>query len=389
MNTLPGNRLTLGLPGTAGAKMVDSGSSNRWDSVELLWDSRRGYRWFPQHPCGRIHDRELRALFGSEYPPPNLVALHDAGPGEGVPVLLVPGATRTAHYFLDPCEDGRSGLPQYLKAAGKRVFALSFSHSQDDNFQQAAQIGNAIARIRELTGSARVDVVAHSKGGIPARICASRLKPEWSGVYDGGMRRLLLVGVPNGGVDYFFRFPQVNRFLLKDEDSPLLNWPTTWERMLGPQGWVDLGQRSYGAPFWPGQRQLLARWDREYPLPEEGPDWETTYFGGEGEVSGSPGIDHYLKQGENMIDLLRHTPVDASVEVFLLAGDSPTMPNFINDLSGPGDGIIYLESALEIPRGTTVSARQTLPLHHKELICAPEALRWIGECLGLKDRATG
>lgn len=362
-------------------KVIDRAPSRRWSQIELLWDSRPGYSWHPRHPSGNIQDPELSRLFVSQAPPPNLIALHDAGrplrPLDAPPILLVPGATETGHYFLEPCADGRPGLPQFLKAAGRRVFAVTFSHPQDDNFQQAEQLANALDRVKDLTGSPKVDMVAHSKGGIAARILASGLRQPWMRPYEELLRRLVLVGVPNGGVDFFFRYPQFNRTLLS-ELGEILNWPSPWHQVRNEEGeWESIEERSYGSDYWPGQRQLLGRWDHRFPLPKTGPDWESTYHGGEGEESQSHGLDHYIELGDNLIERLRQTPPCSTLEVALVAGTSPTMPAFLNDTSGPSDGIVFVESALDLPAGALSVMRKKLPLHHRDLVCAEPALEFI------------
>ena len=74
--------------------------------------------------------------------------------------------------------------------------------------------------------------------------------------------------------------------------------------------------------------------------------------------------------GSLIPEFLKRPP---NVSVALIGGSSPTIPLFANDLTGPGDGIVYLKSALHCPDSTSVVALDAIPVHHKALIAEPEA----------------
>ncbi|MGE0493670.1 MAG: esterase/lipase family protein [Vulcanimicrobiota bacterium] len=359
-------------------ELVDRHQSNTWHWTESLKAKlvQAGER--PYHPRTRYADSELIEAFGSVEPGPEQLLLHYAGPpfpaALTAPVLLVPGATKPGYFYWDPQENGtRHGLAQRLRHRGCHVYALTFSHSQDDNFIWADQIGAAIDRICALHGVDQVDCVTHSKSGVAARILACDLHRP----YRGQLRRLLLVGVPNGGVDYFFRHPEFNLNLMRDDDNPLLNWPMSWDEVKLANSWSDWRHQAYDSGFWPGQSQLLARWDRRHPLPDEGVDVQSTYHGGEGEQSRSRGIDFFIEYGGRLIDRLAEQPTHSDIEVGVLAGASPSMPLIKNDRTGPGDGIVTIESAAALPAGSRLTALAVLPLHHKALIADPLGQEWI------------
>ena len=382
-------------------RVLERHQSERWEFTERLHDDDDQFIQRDFHPRQTIRDPELVKQFGSKTPHSGDVLLHFAGkPPEGVekkpyPVLLVHGASKNGQFWTDPDEDGKTddSLPERLRKDGFEVFAVSFANSQDDNFIWSEQIANAADRVKELTGSDKLDLVAHSKGGIPSRMYASNVHDEENGTpYQDDIRRLLLVGAPNGGIDYSFRHPSANYILASSSSNPHLNAPVTWESMLSwgrMKDTEDISFSSDGKDYWPGQRQILGRWDEQYSLNPLEPDWYTTYHGGRGFVSDSEGIDHYIEQGGNLIERLQETPVDPGVEVALLAGDAANIPGIANETAGPSDGLLFVESALSMSEGTKVVARDVKHLHHKALISEPEGQNWIQETLSAASPEQG
>lgn len=253
--------------------------------------------------------------------------------------------------------------------------------------------------------------------------------------YRGDIRRMLLIGVPLDGIDTAFRWPGSN-FLGFDPD--LAAAPVSWSvhYPMGTAFWwssTDLGYQDFlpgeGDPF-PGQRQLLKRQD--HPLPGAMPwlggyslqtDWYTTYEGGFGLFTHSYGIDAVIEAGGNLVDRLADQGVDPSIEVILLAGENPLMPSgdpafeelwdglagasmwqmlldsisswvspitateaevdglsngklILGEISGPSDGILFVDSALATDnvtaRGAVVTATRLVDLSHTELLIASD-----------------
>jgi len=302
-------------------------------------------------------------------------------------VLLIHGANKTGSFFRDPKEDGSGGgLPERLRAQGFEVFAVTFADNQDDNNLQAEQIANLSRRIKERTGADSIDLVAHSKGGVAARIYCSdnSAKESWMTPYQNDVHRLLLVAAPNGGLDSSFRHASFNLPLLQETDNPLMNAPMSWSnyKVFGlPVSVEDSGFGAEGADYWPGQRQLLARWDSKYPIAYGEPDSYTTYYGGEGFVSSSKGIDYYINQGGNMIDRLDRAAIDPSIEVALLAGDKPDIPGILNENTGPSDGLLFVDSALHMPSTKHIIQTDILHYNHKALVAEAEGQEWIADVL--------
>lgn len=334
--------------------------------IEHLHDSlpELGQRNFL--PSQRHKTPEVVECFGSDSPSSGHFLLHYAGrplqPVPGPPVLLVPGAKVDATFYHP--------LAQALRLRGREVYSLTFSHNQDDNFVQAEQVAQALARIRRLSGSPQVDVVAHSKGCIVATVYATPgFRQPWMSPYAGDLRRLLLVGGPNGGLDYFHRHP--------NRDRGANNWPMVWRRWREEGVWQD-GSRWLlrGDGFWPGQAQMVARWDHRFPVNDC-----LSYLGGKGEEFESDGIEAAIASGGNFIQKLSQTPLQGDIEVGLLAGSVADVPGFVNEDAGPSDGIILVESATQPPCGARVVLRRVLACNHLKLILGAEAQQVIDEFL--------
>jgi triacylglycerol esterase/lipase EstA (alpha/beta hydrolase family) len=372
-------------------QVVSRSDSPRWAWTELLRDvdSHLPQRNF--HPRQAIRDEEIATAFGSDTPKSTDFLLHYAGdppPGvkkHPVPVVLVHGASKNGAFWWDPKEDGSEhGLPQYLRDRGYHVYFMSFAHSHDDNFVWAQQTANCIDRVKQLTGATQVDLLGHSKGGVPARMYASDFREDWMTKYRGDVRKLLLVAAPNGGIDYSFRHPVANIVLGQNSSDARLNAPMSWNSMwwgVGMRDTSELGFGKDGPDYFPGQRQLLARLDDRHPLPIVEQDWYTTYYGGRGFVSTSSGIDHWIEQSGHFMERLGQTPIDPQVEVSLLAGNNPNIPFILNEYTGESDGLLFLDSALQMPAGTKVAHEKVMPLHHKALVSEEKAYRWIEKVL--------
>lgn len=334
-------------------------------------------------PCTPHHLRQLQGdpeiieAFGSREPDSQTILLHYAGPPErprrGVPVLLVHGAGVSSIFWWKP-----KSLPQALRRVGFDVYFVTFPHNHDDNFIWTQQLDWALQRVRQLTDSTQVDVVAHSKGGIALALLLTELRQPWMRVSGEGIRKALFVASPLGGVDYSFRHPVLNWGLYAGGKNPRLNAPISWEEMLVMGRWVSSGALSFSAPHWPGQRQILARWDSDYAVPRFS---RATYEGHKGIVARGLGIDHYVNEGGRLIERLAAQPLTSEVEIGLLAGDRANVPFFLNERCGPSDGLVFVSSTLAVPPGTRVDHRVILPLNHLQLVRHPRAHRWIAEFL--------
>lgn len=103
-----------------------------------------------------------------------------------VPVLLVPG-------WADTAEDVAT-LDERLRAAGwpaERVVAITFAHPAGSNREHAKEIATAVDSLLARTGAERVDVVAHSMGGLAARAYLRE--------HPGKVRRIVFLATPHRG----------------------------------------------------------------------------------------------------------------------------------------------------------------------------------------------
>ncbi|MBL9101509.1 MAG: hypothetical protein JNL82_11160 [Myxococcales bacterium] len=293
-----------------------------------------------------------------------------------VPILLAHGANDQAdRAWANPGESGDfgcgqsscpdTGLMQDLVAAGYAVFAVSHAHSQGDNYFWAEQIGDALRIVRERTGAAQVDVIGWSKGVMSTRMYVSSLKQEWGTAYRGDVRKLILIGGPNLGFDYIFRYGNAHDSGIYADYGGKIHAPGPHDELLLFGQWQDRSEYAIfksakGDPF-RGQLQMLARWDDVYPLTGTAnngfgayavADSESTYYG-EGQAMGllgrGKGIDVAVDQG-SVIEAMVDAGVPDSVETYLLCGDlelddnSKLIPGIPNEIAGPSDGVVFIDS---------------------------------------------
>jgi hypothetical protein len=343
---------TLSLLGTT------NGVSHGWDSVEHWNDTDPSWPATHYLADGRQNQTgEAATLFGSAQPPGSQFLLYRA-PGwrtnAGKAVLLVMGANDDVdREYSDPAAGGSgtcgvvncpsTGLMQYLSDAGYRVFAVDFADTQGDNYEWAQTISDALARVKAETGQSTVDLVAWSKGAFAARMYAAGVAPSWGRGYQGDVAKLVLIGNPNGGLDYTFAHGTEGNPLIYPECGGSLNGPSPSQSYMCYGIIYPQPNLSIDSAYYTGQRQMLARWDGTYGIDESQDDWYTTYYGGTGYVSTSNGIQQAMNSG-SLVATIRSTPVPAGVPTYLLCGGSPTLIGFYNENRGPSDGVVFDES---------------------------------------------
>lgn len=369
-------------------RVVRTATPTDWARIECLESTLPGFPNERMRPNGRHRNADIVKAFGSATPPSKRVLLHympgwdrqDTRP----PVLLVHGTVVDATNCWLKTSSGRTGLATTVAASGRRVFAVTFANRHSDNHLWAQNLNDAIARIREVTGATQVDLVAHSKGAMGARVLASNVRYPWMSPFHGDIRHLVLVGAPLDGIDFTFRHSIIGYGLFPEKDETVFNAPIAWTRMLVNGFWADSSAVSiyanYGNYF-PGQAQMLRRWDKEYPLNPTEPDWYSTYHGGQGLLSQSEGIDQAIAESGNYMAMLQAHPLDPRVALAVAAGDHADIEGIHNEHTGPSDGVAFLKSASAvkplIAGGAKLLANQTLPVNHMGLIADPAAQRWI------------
>lgn len=350
-----------------------------WDKVE----SRRvfGFSAAAETFCreSQHHDLDIIAAFGTPTPDSDQYLLHFAPGWDSnrhlTPVLLVPGAGLDATSFSDLYAMEYTGLQQQLISLGYRVFVITFSHLHGDNYFQAEQLADAINRVKEVSGQKKIDIIAHSKGGMAARLYLSNMAAT---PYGDDVRRYVMLGTPNLGLDYPFRTPLFNYVIYTSSSSGVL----AWDKVMAFGSLVDVIDRSiYAGGAFPGQSQMLHRWDQEYELDMMQPDWWTTYYGGLGLISHSRGIDEALKNGGGLIDELNRHKLEDGIEFSVLAGDKHTFHGIAGDETGPGDGIVFVDSSAYTDglsgRGARLKEKTILSVNHMELLYSRRVARWV------------
>jgi len=381
----------------------------------------------------------IATCFGTSTPQSGTFLLHEgpsAAVAEGTPILMVPGAG-------DNGSRGFVTMALRFDGNGRPVYALTFAHPHGELFQQAEVVADAIAVIRDRTGAEQVDVVAHSKGTLAiATYVSHTAAADWGNpayqaagtAYRGDVRRMVLVAGPLDGVDTSYRWPAANLVCL-DVDTAIA--PTSW-RTYYPYGAgnplisVDLTAQDLlpggAGDLFPGQRQALRRQPHDLPgaLPwlmgyAMQPDWYTSYEGGLGFQSMSDGIDVAITAGGAFLDRLQARGVDPDIEIYLLAGRNPIMPNgdsaaadalsgvatantwelliasiddhgievnatpdelqgladgqiVLGEVSGPSDGVVFISSATHAGtltgRGAVVHETRVVNLSHLDMLYA-------------------
>lgn len=354
-----------------------------WDRMELVKATDTEVPDEKMLQRGRQRDPDIVKCFGTDTPSSKTFCLHDMGdPKETkykTPILLVHGANTTAtRAWVDPDGDGKKiGLAQHLKNEGFRVFAVTFANKHGDNYIWASHIHRAISRIKEITKAEKVDTLGHSKGGFALRLYTSNVN-NGTFSYGNDVRKAIFVGSPHRGIDYSFRHPSAAWAIFPENDDPVRYAPIVWTKLMYLGSWRDAGDWSISSEYFPGQSQMVARWDKKYPLSVVEPDWMTTYYGGKGFVSESAGIDAVIKAGGNVVEKLKTNPVVPSIKVAVLAGDMPTVPGILNENTGPSDGVLFVESGKYGPDiSKNVLASEVMHLNHLALVSNTKAMNWI------------
>lgn len=370
--------------------------ANGWVKVERWKDNNPNFTQEAFPPDGRGDQTGQRVTFfgGTARPHSSRFLLYYA-PGwdtgsHTTPVLLVHGANQTADLaWANPNDQGdygcgqavcpSTGLMQELSARGYRVFAINFPHKNGDGNFWAQQIADALAIIEQATQVSRVDVIAWSKGAFDARRYVSSLVPAWATPYQGDVRRLILLGSPNNGVDGSFRHGWTYTFTVYSECGGGINGPVAHDWMVCFGVWWNHPEWTYSSSYFPGSGEMLKRWDDVYSLPTNEQDWWTTYYGGWGFYTHSQGIDAYLPL--SLVDPLRTAGVPPDVRVHNLCGSANDIAGLHNEHTGPSDGVVFIASCQDDTGIANPGGDAVLPINHLELGWAASSVSQIDSWL--------
>ena len=372
--------------GTLSLLSTTTGVSHGWHSVEHWRDTDPDWPSTHYLPDGRQNQSgTVASLFGSTQPPGRDFLLYRA-PGwntnAGKPVLLVMGANDDVdREYSDPAAGGAgscgsascpsSGLMQYLSGRGYRVFAVNFADTQGDNYEWAQTISDALSRVKAETATTSVDLVAWSKGAFAARMYVASVAPSWGRPYQQDVARLVLIGGPNGGLDYTFAHGTEGNPLVYPECGGSLNGPSPSQSYMCYGIVYAEPNLSVNSSYFTGQRQMLARWDGSYGVDGSQDDWYTTYYGGTGYVSTSNGISYAISHG-SLVAAIQSATLPTSVPTYLLCGGSPSLIGFYNENRGPSDGVLFIASC-QAGKGIGTLAASTLIAGDNHLMLGWEA----------------
>ncbi len=331
----------------------------------------------------RHTDPDIVEWFDGETDPgPGHFLLHEGNlctDAASTPVLLLHGTGGNAQEtFVEPDLLGANYLAT-LESEGLCVYAITFAHPFGNIWNETIVLAGALEWIRGETGVSKVDVVGHSKGGIPAIAYASGYALDHFALeYAGDIRRLVLMGTPIGGMDFSFRHPTFNY----PDEMMQLAMPGTWDQILEYGTWKDVYETSIYGGAYDGNLQLLRAWDDEYSLNMVEQDWYTTYYGGQGFISHSLGIAEAIDMGGNFMAGLRTHTVPASVDVFIGYGSSPVLGAVVWEATGPSDGLVFVASASDQSLFENVAGAHEFPLlSHWQLVSTNTGADWVASKL--------
>jgi hypothetical protein len=394
--------LALGSPSalTAGPVTLEATFStslqNGWVRVERWRDTLSAFTQESFPPDGRGDQSGQRATFFATARPHSSRFLLYYAPGwnsgtRPVPVLLVHGANQDADLaWADPNEAGgygcgrascpSTGLMQTLSSNGYRVFALGLPHKNGDGYFWSEQIADAVAIIKSRTGASQVDVVAWSKAASNARMYVSNVRKSWGTAYRGDIRRLVLLGSANNGIDLSFRHGWTFSLTVYPACGGVINGPTPHDKLVCYGVWRSGAEWTYGSAYFPGSAQLLKDWTGTYPLPTYEQDWDTTFHGGQGFYSAGPGMAAYLSR--SLVDVIRNAPSPAGVRIHNVCGNQPDIALLHNEHTGPSDGVVFIDSCRDTAGVTNHGGSVTVAVNHLELGWVATSTDYIRQFLG-------
>lgn len=328
--------------------------SNGWVRVERWKDNGAMFTAESYFSDGRNNQTGQRSTFFASSQPHSSKFLLYYAPGwntgsKPVPVLLVHGANDNADRAWAAPNSGSNcgasscpstGLMQHLSGQGYKVFAINFPHMHGNNYHWAEQIHDAVEIIKSRTGASQVDVVSWSKGAFASRQYASSVYKSGGSAYGGSIRKLILLGGPNKGIDYTFRHGILPSIAVYPACGISANAPAAHTDLMCFGVWYSSSSYYVTSNYFPGQAQMLYRWDGTYSLNTSAQDWYTTYYGGWGFTSYSPGIVNAMS-GRSLVATIRANGIPASIKTYLYCGGANDIPSILNEFTGPSDGVVF------------------------------------------------
>ena len=186
-----------------GTCLTDPMYADCFDGAELKRN------WYGGQALHYFEDYDEYLIFKEEYEsdPVSLIGVFEDRVRDNEiirdPLIVIPGIMGSAKFMgawrLDPITHVYDDLWSSLKVNGYVDGEDLFSFPYDwriSNYDTAKKLGEKIRDIRKYTGSSRIDVVAHSMGGLVARAYIEEL----GGIeYENDIDSLITVGTPHFG----------------------------------------------------------------------------------------------------------------------------------------------------------------------------------------------
>lgn len=371
---------------------------NGWESVER-WKSSNSAFFQESYPSdGRGNQTGQRATFfgGIATPHSSQFLIYSAPDWNNntkeTPILMIHGANQDADIaWANPNEAGgygcgqmtcpNTGLMQQLVNDDFKVFALSFAHKNGDGYFWAEQIANAIEIVKEKTGASEVNLVTWSKSAFNARMYVSSTIKSWGTSYRGDVKKLIMLGAPNNGIDWSFRHGITHTYSAYPGCGGTINGPTAHDGILCFGVWQSDTLWTYSSPYFPGSAQMLKQLDLVHAVPYFDQDWYSTYYGGWGYYSHALGIDAYIS--ESIIDEVRAAGTAPDVLVHNLCGNQADIALIHNEHAGPSDGIVFVASCNDTTGISNDGGSSILPINHLKLGWGSQAVSAIKTWLNM------
>ncbi|MDO8561163.1 MAG: PQQ-binding-like beta-propeller repeat protein [bacterium] len=163
---------------------------------QIIWSKPIGASIEPFHALGDDGTLYITTLAGASA---NLIAIKGTPPKPD-PVIIVPGILgswfHNGQLVLDPIMHTYDNLINALVekgyVEGQTLFTFPYDWFQDNN-QTAELLKNKIQEVKATCQCQKVDIIAHSMGGLVARAYIE------SNAYQNDIGQLILVGTPNQG----------------------------------------------------------------------------------------------------------------------------------------------------------------------------------------------
>lgn len=162
----------------------------------------------------------------------------------------------TPQWVLDPTSVPSQKSPTYdslvqaLQNAGLQVFPAPYDWRRKNQVTAATTLANVIDTARQETGSDKVDIVAHSMGGLVSRCYIEQLN-------NSDVRKFVMLGTPNRGSANAYYIWEGGNFSVYDFETEFFFVNPLIEDMKNGYGCQNMSDYQFIEQKIPAARQLL------------------------------------------------------------------------------------------------------------------------------------